>query len=200
MTSSREQHDSTLQSAIQVARENESRWLEMQAKFSSDSDAMEQWASTAKLRRLEVERLETALAEAEKELALRFNTCSHGKCMLRGLRWLVMKMTLAPLLAAETKAMVALAFRNGPIEALHAGKPCVVCSGNPAVSHISDEEMKVIMKSAVDTLYRLLWQRENDPKAYLEKLVLGERYTMRWDDPELKEPQRRGFPPETHNP
>jgi hypothetical protein len=111
-----------------------------------------------------------------------------------------MEMTLDHALAIETKAMVALAFRNGPIEALHAGKPCVVCSGNPAVSHISDEEMKVIMKSAVDTLYRLLWQRENDPKAYLEKLVLGERYTMRWDDPELKEPQRRGFPPETHNP
>jgi hypothetical protein len=113
---------------------------------------------------------------------------------------LSMKITLDHAIAIEAKAMVALAFRNGPIEALHAGKPCAVCSGNPAVSHISDEEMKAIMKSAVDTLYRLLWQRENDPKAYLEKLVLGERYTMRWDDPELKEPQRRGFPPETHNP
>ena len=111
-----------------------------------------------------------------------------------------MEMPLDHALAIEAKAMVALAFRNGPIEALHAGKPCAACSGIPAVSHISDEEMKALMKSAVNTLYRLLWQRENDPKAYLEKLVLGERYTMRWDDPELKEPQRRGFPPETHNP
>jgi hypothetical protein len=200
MTSSREQHDSTLQSAIQVARENESRWLEMQAKFSSDSDAMEQWASTVKLRRLEVERLETALAEAEKELALRFNTCSHGKCMLRGLRWLAMKMTLDPLLAAETKAMVALAFRNGPIEALHAGKQCPACAGSQGTSHISDEEMKTIMKSAVDKLYRLLWQRENDSKAYLENLALGERYTLRWDEPELKEPRRKGLPTESQNP
>jgi hypothetical protein len=111
-----------------------------------------------------------------------------------------MKMTLDHTLALEAKAIVALAFRNGPIEALHAGKPCTVCSGNPAVSHISDLEMKTIMKSAVDTLYRLLWQRENDSKHYLENLALGERYTARWDEPELKEPQRRGFPPETHNP
>ncbi len=62
-----------------------------------------------------------------------------------------MEITLDHALAIEAKAMVALAFRNGPIEALHAGKPCAVCSGNPAVSHISDEEMKAIMKSAVDT-------------------------------------------------
>ena len=59
-----------------------------------------------------------------------------------------MEMTLDHALAIEAKAMVALAFRNGPIEALHAGKPCAVYSGNPAVSHISDEEMKAMMKSA----------------------------------------------------
>jgi len=33
MASSREQHDTTLQSALQAARENENRWLEMQAEF-----------------------------------------------------------------------------------------------------------------------------------------------------------------------
>jgi hypothetical protein len=38
----------------------------MQAEFSTDSDAMEQWAATAKLRRLEVERLEAVLAAAER--------------------------------------------------------------------------------------------------------------------------------------
>jgi hypothetical protein len=115
-------------------------------------------------------------------------------------RRLSMGITLDHAIAIEAKAMVALASRNGPIEALHAGKPCAVCSGNPAVSHISDEEMKAIMKSAVDTVYRLLWQRENDSKHYLENLALGERYTARWDDPEIKEPRGRGFPPETHNP
>ena len=111
-----------------------------------------------------------------------------------------MKMTLDHTLALEAKAIVALAFRNGPIEALHAGKPCEACSGIPAVSHISDEEMKAMMKSAVNTLYRLLWQRENDPKSYLENLALGERYSVRWDDPEIKEPRGRGPSTESQNP
>jgi hypothetical protein len=84
-----------------------------------------------------------------------------------------MKMALDPELAAEAKILVALAFRNGPIEDLHAGTSCTVCSGNREMSRISDEEMKVIMKSAVNTLYRLLWQRDCDPEAYNENLALG---------------------------
>jgi hypothetical protein len=106
-----------------------------------------------------------------------------------------MKMTLDPLLAAETKAMVALAFRNGPIEALHAGKQCPACAGSQGTSHISDEEMKTIMKSAVNTLYRLLWQRDCDPAAYEENMKLGRRYTLQWDDPELKPPSRKRLLP-----
>jgi len=103
-----------------------------------------------------------------------------------------MKMTLDPDLAVEAKALVALAFRNGPIEDLHAGRPCSVCSANPEISHICDEEMKSIMKSAVNTLYLLLWQRDYDPDAYSEKLALGRRFTLHWDDPELKVPTRKG--------
>ena len=106
-----------------------------------------------------------------------------------------MKLTLDPELAAEAKALVALAFRNGPIEDLHAGRPCPACSGNADVSHISDDEMKNLMKSAVDALYRLLWLREYDPMAYNEKLTLGRRYTLHWDDPELKKPVRKGSRP-----
>lgn len=34
-----------------------------------------------------------------------------------------MKMPLDPALSLEAKALTALAFRNGPIEDLHAGKP-----------------------------------------------------------------------------
>jgi hypothetical protein len=107
-----------------------------------------------------------------------------------------MKMTLDTELAAEAKALVALAFRNGPIEDLHAGRPCAVCSGNREISHITDEEMKAIMKSAVNTLYRLLWLRDSDPVTYNEKLALGRRFTLDWDDPELKEPKRKGSRPE----
>jgi hypothetical protein len=106
-----------------------------------------------------------------------------------------MKMTLDPDLAAEVKALVALAFRNGPIEDLHAGRPCAVCSDSTEISHISDEEMKTLMKSAVDQLYRLLWQRDYDPAAYNENLALGRRYTMHWDAPELKKPRRNGLRP-----
>jgi hypothetical protein len=39
-----------------------------------------------------------------------------------------MEMTLDHTLALEAKMMVALAFRNGPIEALHEGKACAVCT------------------------------------------------------------------------
>ncbi len=99
-----------------------------------------------------------------------------------------MNMTLVPEIAAEAKALVALAFRNGPIEDLHAGKLCPTCSGEPQFSHISEEEMKTIMKSAVDTVYRLLWQREYAPEKYQRNVEFGLRYTTHWDDPELKSP------------
>ena len=36
-----------------------------------------------------------------------------------------MKIALDPKLASEAKALVALAFRNGPIENLHDGKSCL---------------------------------------------------------------------------
>jgi hypothetical protein len=96
-----------------------------------------------------------------------------------------------PSLALEAKAIAALAFRNGPIENLHAGKPCAVCAGRAEFSHTSNEEMKTIMKAAVNTMYRLLWQRDHDPEAYLKSLTLGERYTHNWDDPEIEMPLPR---------
>lgn len=89
-----------------------------------------------------------------------------------------------PTLALEAKMIVALAFRNGPIEDLHAGKACPTCNADSSYSRISDEEMKEIMKAAVNTVYSLLWKRENDSEAYARSLVLGVRYTQHWDDPE----------------
>jgi len=111
--------------------------------------------------------------------------------MVGAYRRLSRTMKLDTDLAMEVKALVALAFRNGPIEDLHAGKPCPVCSGRPEVSHISDEEMESIMKTAVDTLYRLLWERDCDPMAYNPKLTLGRRLTLQWDDPDLRPPTRK---------
>jgi hypothetical protein len=51
---------------------------------------------------------------------------------------------------------VVLAFRNGPIEDVHAGKPCPTCDGDPEYSHITQEEMRRIMKTAVDRIYTML--------------------------------------------
>ena len=63
MDSSQEQSADALQSALRAARENENRWVGMSPEFTSDSERMEQWASTAKLRRLEVERIEALMAK-----------------------------------------------------------------------------------------------------------------------------------------
>lgn len=90
-----------------------------------------------------------------------------------------------PGLAIEAKAIVALAFRNGPIEGLHAGMPCPTCNGKDEYSRISDEEMKTIMKAAVNQVYKMLWQRANDSDAYLDTVSFGLRNSRRWDDPEV---------------
>jgi hypothetical protein len=54
--------------------------------------------------------------------------------------------TLDTELATDAKAIVGLAFRNGPIEDVHAGKACPVCCGSSEYSRITDEEMKAMMK------------------------------------------------------
>ena len=93
------------------------------------------------------------------------------------------KMTLDQELATEAKSLVALAFRNGPIEDVHAGIECPTCAGKSEYSHITQAEMKNIMKNAVDTVYKLLWMKKNDPERYAPSIELGSRYTRSWDDP-----------------
>ena len=70
MNSSRDQQFEALQAALRVARENENRWMEISAEFSTDAERMEQWTSTARLRRLEVERIEALLASAVETCSL----------------------------------------------------------------------------------------------------------------------------------
>jgi hypothetical protein len=90
---------------------------------------------------------------------------------------------LDPQLAAEAKGIVALAFRNGPIEDVHAGKECPNCAGKVEYSHITEDEMKNIMKRAVDAVYNLLWLKQNNPKKYEAMVESGNRYTRSWDEP-----------------
>jgi hypothetical protein len=106
-----------------------------------------------------------------------------------------MNITLVPEIAAEAKALVALAFRNGPVEDLHAGAVCPTCTNRPEFSHISLEEIKTVMKNSVDVLYRLLWEREYNPEKYQRNLEFGLRYAREWDDPELRRPAREAFIP-----
>jgi hypothetical protein len=87
-------------------------------------------------------------------------------------------------LVREAKAIVALAFRNGPIEDLHAGQPCAACQGKPGYSRISNAEMKLIMKHAVNRVYALLRLKAEDTDRYAREIAFGERYTAKWDEPE----------------
>ena len=67
MTPAANAKNSELKIALRAARENERRWREMHEEDLTDKDSEEQWAATAKLRRLEVERLETLLGETERK-------------------------------------------------------------------------------------------------------------------------------------
>jgi hypothetical protein len=87
-------------------------------------------------------------------------------------------------LVREAKAIVALAFRNGPIEDIHSGKTCPTCDGNAEYSRITDTEMKGIMKNAVNRVYWLLRLEASDPEEYERQIAFGARYTSKWDDPE----------------
>ena len=89
--------------------------------------------------------------------------------------------------AREAKSIVALAFRNGPIENIHAGRPCPTCSGQAGYSRITDAEMKGIMRNAVNRLYALLLLKSSDPDKYESKIRFGERYTANWDEPTMPE-------------
>ena len=74
----REQSADALQSALRAARENENRWVGMSPEFSSDSERMEQWTSTAKLRRLEVERIEALLANGTEPSGFPLTVCNEA--------------------------------------------------------------------------------------------------------------------------
>ncbi len=63
------------------------------------------------------------------------------------------------------------------------------------VSRITDDEMKLIMKHAVDHVCHLLLLREEDPVEYESKIRFGERYTAKWDEPQIPKRRRPGLVP-----
>ena len=101
--------------------------------------------------------------------------------------------------AELAKAIVAYAFRNGPLENIHAGRGPVSNTGDFSdvfvidaagnkipwnkVSRISQAEMKAMMQTAVNRVYAVL---AHDGDAEFEKDVLAYalEYTRDWDEPE----------------
>ena len=65
----------------------------------------------------------------------------------------------------EANAICAFAFRNGPIEDLHAGKYSPLLEDSE-LSRVTDEEMKMIMIAASTKLAELLTMREQKPEQY----------------------------------
>ena len=81
----------------------------------------------------------------------------------------------------EANAIVAKAFRNGPLEDLHAGKWSELLE-NHELSRITDEEMKKLMIFACEQVVQLLQVKETDPEGYyLEMMSYGWRFCRGWE-------------------
>jgi hypothetical protein len=81
----------------------------------------------------------------------------------------------------EANALVACAFRNGPIEDLHAGKYSDLLS-DPSLSRITDDEMKMLMINACRKMEELLQLKESDPEEYYRFIgSYNRRYCRRWE-------------------
>lgn len=81
----------------------------------------------------------------------------------------------------EANALVACAFRNGPIENLHAGKYSELLE-NKELSRITDAEMKVLMIAACEKLEELLRLKETNPAKYADFIVkFNAMYCRRWN-------------------
>ena len=81
----------------------------------------------------------------------------------------------------EANAIVAWAFRNGPLEDLHAGKYSELLT-DPSLSRITDDEMKALMINACKVVKRLLRLKESDPEEYHRQTVsYNFRYCHGWE-------------------
>ncbi len=81
----------------------------------------------------------------------------------------------------EANAIVANAFRNGPIEDLHAGTSSELLS-NPELSRITDDEMKMLMINACEQVTKLLKLKETNPEEYYRQMLSYNRtYCRQWE-------------------
>jgi len=81
----------------------------------------------------------------------------------------------------EANALVACAFRNGPLEDLHAGKHSELIA-DKSLSRITDEEMKALMINACQKMEELLRLKESNPGEYYTFIAqYAWRYCRRWE-------------------
>lgn len=95
------------------------------------------------------------------------------------------RFAIDPVLAKEAKSIAIHAFRNGPIEYIHAGIECPRCGGKEKYSHITDDEMKLLNKTFVNRIYTLLWLRMHEPDTYEAFVELGAIFASGLDEPEF---------------
>src|ERR1700685_111857 len=90
-----------------------------------------------------------------------------------------------------SKLFVLNTFRNGKIESVHAGKHCPTCSGKQEYSHISQDEMRDIMRDAVNKVYTLFKIANEDPDHFFERIQLMLKINSllgnndEWDEPQI---------------
>lgn len=81
----------------------------------------------------------------------------------------------------EANALTAFAFRNGPLEDLHAGRSSPL-TDDPSLSRITDAEMKQLMVAASEKVATMLALKESDPEKY-RSFVIGYNlmYCSSWE-------------------
>ncbi len=81
----------------------------------------------------------------------------------------------------EANALTAFAFRNGPLEDLHAGKLSTL-TDDASLSRITQAEMKDLMINASEKLALLLAMRETEPETYKRFVQgYGVMYCVGWN-------------------
>jgi len=81
----------------------------------------------------------------------------------------------------EANALTCIAFRNGFIEDLHAGKHSELLE-KPGLSRITDAEMKKLMIGASAKLAELLAMKETNPEKYWKQIeFFNNTYCKHWE-------------------
>lgn len=81
----------------------------------------------------------------------------------------------------EANAIAAWAFRNGPLEDLHAGQHSELLEDTNN-SRITDDEMRTLMLHACERIEDLLLLKESDPEKYrLTVMSYSMLYCGRWE-------------------